>query len=458
MKRYDLLFRYLDGEITRDEDKTLREVIKNDPELGEDFQSFLEIDYHINKINDEFEYPDDFLNEVGNKISNQMVLDNELNQMRKQVRRQYATRFLLVPAMIATFFFAFLISVQNPEIDLLNFSLNRNSGTDVINQPSADSQEINVISSAQKTLSNPIYSNRPISIAKVEQNNDNKAKFIGEIVEKDEISINNDETTNTTNHSIILAIEQTKNSDEPILNNKSNENAIEYQGSISNTNFALNLPINNNLNSEDFYINPKFQSFNSGLFQSALVNNSNIEINSLLGTDLVQIGVNSTNQIISSFTQSFAAEITNGSSLGLEAGYMEFKSNAKKITEISKPNKGGLNGYTVLELENNSSDNPVLIRVEGIEVVNQRLFWVGLFYERNFLNYENFNISSRISLGASDNGVISSLKFLAKYNLTRGIILTFGTDAKIFEGSFNENQINRINSAFSLIYGVKFSF
>jgi len=221
----------------------------------------------------------------------------------------------------------------------------------------------------------------------------------------------------------------------------------------------LNNISNNNLFNEQFTVNPKLQNINLNPFQSSFISQSNIQINSLVGTDIYQVGVSSTNQIINSFTQSFAAEITSGSSLGLEAGYIQFKSNAKKITEISsKPVKNGFNGLTILELDNNSGDNPMLIRVEGIQSINHKMFWVGVFYERNFLELNDFNVSSRVSFGISDNGVISSLKLIGKYNLTKGIILTFGSDAKIFEGSFNENQINRINSTFSLIYGIKFAF
>lgn len=457
MKRYDLLFRYLDGEITRDEDKTLREVIKNDPELGDDFRSFLEIDYQINKINDEFEYPDGFLDEVGNKISNRIILDNELNQMRKQVRRQYATRFVLVPAMITILFFAFLISVQNPEINLMTLSLQNPSDTESMKQPELNTELTKKTLPKPQALRKTTNFNKLQPITSIGLINVNSGELNREIDETEVSSINTTETYDSYEHSIIITKEQSKFNNELELKNNSEKVAVS-QGSSNHTKFTLNLPLTNNLNSDEFQIHPKFQNLNSNIFQPGLVNNSNIEINSLLGTDIVQFGVNSTNQIINSFTQSFAAEITNGSSLGLEAGYLEFKSFAKKITEISKPSKGGLNGFTILELENNSSDNPILIRIEGIEVVNQRLFWVGLFYERNFLNYENFKVSSRISLGASDNGVISSLKLLAKYNLTRGIILTLGTDAKIFEGTFNENQINRLNSAFSFIYGVKFSF
>lgn len=457
MKRHDLLFRYLDGEITREEDKTLREIMKNDPELGDDFQSFLEIDYHINKINDETEYPEDFIDEVGMKISNRIVLDKELNIMRRQLRRQYATRFVLVPALIAAFFFTFLISIQNPEVNLISFS----TGNLESNQISNNSTEINPANTSSLDKVNTKQIKQVTNSEKlITQTSSVENKKIESEINNDNIT--SELMTNINTHSdtfnqsnAIVTTEQSSTEDQPILPN----NIISKPVIQNNFNYQLNEPSMNYYPMEEFVINPKTQTFNQNLYQTALINKSNIEINSLLGTDLVQIGVSSTNQFVSSFTQSFAAELAEGNSLGLETGYLEFKANTKKFTEIStKPSKGGLNGFSVLNQDNNSSDNPVLVRVEGIESTIRKMFWVGLFFERNFLDFDDINISSRITLGASDHGVISSLKLIAKYNLTRGIVLTLGTDAKIFEGSFNENQINRINSAFALIYGVKFTF
>lgn len=455
MKRYDLLFRYLDGEITRDEDKTLREIIKDDPKLGTDFQSFLEIDYQINKINNEMEYPDDFIDEIGMKISNRIVLDNELKLMRKEVRKQYATRFVLVPAIIAAFFFTFLISVQNPEINLLSLPTGNPETNTISNKPPENEnisrfsakvkKQEKFITNSEKLIENK--SSESIITIESENNLSNSNSDFSKIISAHSDTFNNENNVKLT--------QQSQKEDEPILQN----NIVSKPVINNNASMQLDAPSLNYFSSEEFLINPIIQNFTSNIFQASLINNSNIEINSLLGSDIAQIGVNSSNQIVNSFTQSFSAEVSSGSSLGLETGYIEFKAKTKKITEISSKTKtGGLNGFTILEQNNNSSENPVLIRVEGIEATNHRMFWVGLFFEKNFLNYDDINISSRISLGASDNGVISSLKLLAKYNLTKGIILTLGTDAKIFEGSFNENKINRINSAFSLVYGVKFTF
>ncbi len=458
MKRHDLLFRYLDGEITRDEDKILRELIKEDPELGEDFESFLEIDYHINKSNAEFNYPQDFINQVGNQISNQIAVDNQVRQLRNELRRKYATRFVLVPAIFATLFFAFLISIQNPEIDFLAISSNNSDYSKIAkNNLNIEKEKISL-----KKPRKGVFQNKnnltPPSLPSL-----SKSLEIINNSESDNSEIYSD-NLNSSDVTIEYDAEQDYHSSVDVYQKVDKPQFTQLEDAINPTNFKLNksqlnnTSINNLLN-EQFTVNPKLQNINLNPFQSSFISQSNIQINSLVGTDIYQVGVSSTNQIINSFTQSFAAEITSGSSLGLEAGYIQFKSNAKKITEISsKPVKNGLNGLTILELDNNSDNNPVLIRVEGIQSINHKMFWVGVFYERNFLELNDFNVSTRVSFGISDNGVISSLKLIGKYNLTKGIILTFGSDAKIFEGSFNENQINRINSTFSLIYGIKFAF
>lgn len=453
MKRHNLLFRYLDGEITREEDKTLREIIKNDPELGEDLQAFLEIDYQVNKINNEFQYPNDFINYVGNKISNRIVLDNELNHLRKQLKKQYATRFVLIPAIIAIFFFTFLTAVRNPEINLLQVS-SRNFD-----------EKLTQLKEEVKQKSNSEFSRKPI--ATLAKPTYSYSKVTPKVTSTQNYSQPNNEKTLTTNsENLSSSIAKSTTSDNnsssnydqmPITHDQMPHSVeINNQKNINHTQYHLNIPSQRIFQNDDFTVNPKYQSLNSNIFQSALISNSNIEMSTLLGSDIMQIGVDGNQQIINSITQSFATEISNGSTFGLETGFMEFRANTKKITEITK--KSNLGGITILELENNSSENPILIRIEGVELIVQKMFWVGLFYERNFLEVESLNISSRISLGASDYGMISSLKFIAKYKLTKNINITIGTDAKVFEGSFNENQINKLNSTFSLIYGVKFSF
>jgi len=457
MKRHDLLFRYLDGEITRDEDKILREIIKEDPELGEDLQSFLEIDYYINKSNEEFDYPEEFINQVGNQISNRIVFDKDIKKMRSVIRRQYTMKFIVVPAIIAVFFFAFLIKVQNPEIDFFTSSTNNsNSSIFDINNSNYD---IVTKSEKQSIIRKPNDYKYTNSI-NLQPHKHNEFNSKSQEINTETLATNND----ATEVSIQSFIEQKYISMSDNQDNETKQQISPTKDAINQTNrnfnqLQLNNPWDNNSYNEQFALNPKLQNFIITPFNSSLIPQSNIQINSLIGTDIYRVGVNSTNQIVNSFTQSFAAEIAKGSSLGLEAGFMEFKSNTKKITEISsKSMKNGFNGLTILEFENNSSENPVLIRVEGVQSINQKVVWVGFFYERNFLEFNDFNFSSRFSLGLSDNGMISSLKLIGKYNITKQIIITFGSDAKIFEGSFNENQINRINSTFSLIYGVKFAF
>lgn len=451
MKCYDLLFRYIDGEISRKENKELLEMMAKDPELSEDFNTFLEIDYQIEKSNQEFNYPDQFLNEVGSSIHQKMIIDRELAQIKKQLKRDYTKKFVVVPVVLAIIFLSFLISIQNPQLNLqirpnkqenLKFN-NLNSTSFVENRKIGTKQtknkdrtpKLDLIAHDDQNLGQNQQQGEITSDWEIERTNDNKLDFFPtneinstNLAEKFEYSANRDLENKNQFTKTNPALLHTQ-----ISYNKINSVELEFQPNILKTNQIL--PIS---------------------FTTPILTNSKIELNTLFGTDFVQIGVANSNKVVNSFTQSFAARITHNISLGVETGVMMLNANTKKITDITLNNK--FNGSTILSLDNNTDQQPVLIRIEGIETTPKNLFWIGMFFEQNLLEIDKLALSGRLTMGAGDYGAISSLKLIGKYNLSRNFTLTLGTDAKVFEGSFNESGINRLNSTVSLIYGIKITF
>jgi hypothetical protein len=89
----------------------------------------------------------------------------------------------------------------------------------------------------------------------------------------------------------------------------------------------------------------------------------------------------------------------------------------------------------------------------------QKIIWAGLFYEKNLLDFYNFNLSSRIGAGFSGSGMIGNLKVLANYKISNSIDLTVGSESKLLLGqSFNPEAKSKISCTISLIYGFHFEF
>jgi hypothetical protein len=480
MKQHNLLFRYLDGEISREEDQILREQLTQDKELNEDFQTFLEIDYNINKLNDEIEFPDDFLNEIGNNIQTKLAVDQQVRIIRKELNARYTKRFVIVPALIALFISIFVSNIENPFFNLNRiFSANQNE----INEPEVktinnqtNSKKVSSksnISKAKTFANNQILQNDALQIVDdvnltVDQSNLDNNLF--------ESSVNSDKIiTNSRAISSDVSIKDDSNQEFfetisksiPIISlNSTGESATlsdnqdfdkqSSNGTNSYNSYSKSSSINNNYESSSNYSN-RNSSVNYLPFDHSINfsgNFTNIELKTIVGTDFFNFGVDKNSMFVNSFTQSFASKIDDFNKVGLETGYSEFNSKVMKYIEI----KNSKTNSSKLLSQEDSDENPLLTRIENVQSQFERMFLVGVFYELDYLKGENYALSSRLTLGATDVGAYSSLKFMFNYKLFKNVNVTIGSDARIFNGNFNASTQNEINSTLSLIYGLNFAF
>lgn len=481
MNQHNLLFRYLDGEISREEDQILREQLTQDKDLNEDFQTFLEIDYNINKLNDEIDFPDDFLNEVGNNIQTKLAVDQQVRLIRKELNARYTQRFVLVPALIALFISIFVSNIENPFLNLNKvFSLNKNESS----QPLISKQVNNNITTKAKhkiTSTNSYATNQDLDNQSID--NQSIAGFIqsqnsteNKAITTDRMITNSHATTSSITSNIVEDVTNqnyietlgnnlptiTSNNSDGFESRNGNENFGKSNAKTENgiSNYSPTANRNNSNYNNNYNSSSNFASRNSSInylpFDQS-VNFSggftNIELRTIVGTDLFNFGVGKSSAVINSLTQSFASKIDDFNKFGLETGYSEFNTKVLKYIEI-KNNKTS----SKLLSQEDSGEAPLLTRIEDVETQFERMFWVGVFYELDYLKGENYALSSRLTLGATDVGAYSSLKLMVNYKLFKNVNITLGSDARIFNGKFNASTKNEVNSTLSLIYGLNFAF
>ncbi len=455
MKQHKLIFRYLDGEITREEDNLLRDMINQDSELKNDFQSFVEIDYEIQKANDDIAYPENFFNSVEKSIVSRMQEDAYLSNNKKN-RKVVFFQYSIAASILI--FFALLLNIDHfgNQFTKLNKVYTANQNSYMMNNQITNSEQskINKISahnqiqsivSVKETNTN---SNIQKGIDNTEKNNiDFSSLTQNEKTSSNELLNEPNSSISESNHEISVVqpsnIKNSPGQDLSLNNNNNNRNNKEYDNvqKVSLTNDYTNL-----LSGSKY--SPNFNTNFSKVHLSVL------ELNSFLGNDFVCFGVNKSTHLINSFTQSVGASIDNDSKIGLETGYMNFSISQDKYVTI---NEGPLSGSTI-KIENSDNNGSILIRTSGVSLAEQNLFWAGVFYERNFLNYNNFTLSSRLSIGASDIGFVSSLKFVSKYSISKAIDILIGADAKMFTGGATFSPANsNVSSTISLIYGMRIS-
>jgi hypothetical protein len=242
------------------------------------------------------------------------------------------------------------------------------------------------------------------------------------------------------------------NSNVSVNNGRNSTNSFDKS---TNVQLSISSPIQNIDNSFDNSEMPdSFEGFNTEFASfSSKISGSNVELNSFFGKEFATFGVSGVKDLVSSFTQSIAARVDEYTKIGLETGYMQFSGNESKYTIIKN---GNSNSYTILD---NSDEKGELFRIPGTQATDRRLFWAGIFYERNLLEFNKLALSSRMSFGASDIGFVSSLKMIGRYQLLKQVDLTIGADAKLFSGT-KEYFVckNSLGSTISFIYGIRFAF
>jgi hypothetical protein len=491
MKQHKLIFDYLDGEISSEDNKILREILNEDEELQKDFQNFVDINFEMKNDNENFIFPEEFLDSVGNSIVGRMQEDKKLleqKEKRKKLFFQYSlvATFLIISGLILNFYrintpsFSFDKNYSNQSTEKLplmlksdkiaqsndNSSLRKTPLKAMFNSNNFHQSNNKSVFSNKLISQDNIYDEKNVASSKDAQissnssnnqiqDNGNNANFTKEITGNNE---NDNISTNSLN-----------NTDEnKIIESNFSFNSFNAQNKlIENKNINFNQNLQNNLNQTSILSeinekeNPYFDasSFSNHIFPNSHINtivasNKHLDLNSFFGYDLIAFGVTKKNQIINSFTQSVGAEIDNYSKIGLETGFMQYIISEDKYIMITKENSGG----TLIKIEN-SDDKSILVRVSGSSITNKDLLWAGVYYERSMINFDNFILSSRISIGASDYGLMSSLKLIAKYRIAKSIDLTIGSDAKLFSGNgANSTTKSNLNSTISLIYGLRFAF
>ncbi|MGB9701325.1 MAG: hypothetical protein ACPL1A_01210 [Candidatus Kapaibacteriota bacterium] len=483
MKQHKLIFDYLDGEITPEDNKILREILNEDEELQQDFQNFVDINFEMKNDNENFNFPEEFLDSVGNSIREKMQADNDLSEQKKKRKKIYFQYSLVATFLIISGILLNLYQMKSPSLLIEKNMKNQGSETQPLILRSEKLTEGNIIHSSQKSVNekkiiskenNANFSMAKSSLTLNHSNNNQIANSNPQIIANSNIANNSilgnnnpaSPSTELTSNNITNDGTDIGKENRIIETNLGKNNSNSFNFRKDNSNIALNTISqnnlkNNNLNDLKANTNLNFDSnpFSNQIFpkyhsNTIVSSNSLLDLNSFFGYDLFAFGVTKKKQIINSFTQSVGAEIDNYSKVGLETGYMQFVTSEDKYIMINK----GIEGGTLVKIEN-FDENNVLVRVEGTSLTNKDLFWAGIYYERSMFNFDNFILSSRISIGASDYGFLSSLKLLAKYKLTKSIDLTLGSDAKLFSGSgTNSTTKNNINSTISLIYGLRFAF
>jgi hypothetical protein len=433
-----LISKYLDGELTPDEDIILRKTLSEDKLAKLDFDTDVSLHYAIKEDALDIMPSKEFLQATEDRIL-MKILANAPIIDEKSVYKLNIRRFSsLVAAMLI--FTLFNISDLNLKFNFVTSSDLKNESNKV-----EKSNKLNNNKSVKNTTNNEQQINT-INLEPVISNIIDKQNTINNypIIESPNIDVIDDNPTIMTSKTLDKnEIQENKIIVEDL--NKQTVSNDKYYNSLTNQNTIdqrdFNSPMNKNL------INPL----------DFLSQNSDVIVSSFLSNDYYGYNSESSNiRKIASFSQSVAYSMNDNNRIGLELGSTQFSYNDKKTIYIPT-NKIGIGSEVEV---NNSGSNGELIAVSVITPKEQQFFWASAFYENVLVNKSDFSLIGRLGFGASNSGPLTYGRIYLNYNLFQGLYLTLGTEGKYFLHKHYEqnNLINDWRTTASFLYGLQLKF
>lgn len=448
-----LISKYLDGELTFEEDIELRDRLKDNLDEREEFNSAIILTDAIKKDAESIVLPEALAKATEDRILMKILANTPIVE-EKPLRKVYK-RIAFAMAIIA-FLFLNIFTIEDlfkdNNIPDVNIALNK-IRDELIAQQNDIRPQISITFPNTKRNNKSIVYNHTNSISNENGGNYNTNSLI---------------LSNSNNNSNLSPEADKSYPENNTMTKNSNKISDNEQYKTENLSQPLYFFSDNNINKfqKDIQLN---QFFNNSIFNLNNANKENsfnlygkvesgkIELSSFFGTDLSRSGFNAEkNTTITHFSQSIAYSLDNTNKLGIEFGYTQYSYTGNIMVNVP------INGQP-----NNVNENPNIGhgQDEFISVpfpVNQKkqILWASTFYENTFFDYSDFSLNGRIAIGGSNDGPLTYGRFFTKYEFIKGISATLGTEGRLFFAKLPDinNSEKTMKATFSLIYGFQIIF
>lgn len=439
-----LISKYIDGELSSQEDEQLRSIIKNDSLAREKFNKTVELHLDLLEDADTIVVPPALLKKTEDRIMMEILKQApvyKFNDSKKKFNYQNLYKYA---AAVLIFLFSAVLTIRDGAFQLSDIF----SESGILNEAATEDVKSNDINSLDKSVKNISSAksvgkksiarrevNSVINVAAINENTENS--FSGESVRSANAEPQNTDQTIFGN----VAIDTDINNN--ITSDNGNTPIVNYQSNNADINNVKNYELNN-LPSVPFSFGDRFpMEFNE------------IHLTSFVSHDFMHTGIKThDNTSIINYSQSIAYSIDDKSRVGLEVGLTEFNFDMTRYVKV--PASTGKNSK--VEVLDPSKDNLgyILVPVQVQEL--EKIYWGSVFYERTLFNNDWISLSGRLGLGSTSDGIMGLLRFSAKYMVINGIYLSAGTEGRLFNMDIPLAGINGTASSISFIYGVHFQF
>ena len=430
----NLISKYLDSELTPEEDSVLRVMLAEDPAKKREFNEFVELHYLLKQdAQTSLLSEEDFSDIEDNFLMHIMVSQNR----PKVVSKSNFMSEYLAPAMAV--FLVFFVSIYSI------FDVNLTGNSFKLQIPNLKLSLLKEEIPAMQISPKNNFSN--INFQTTNENNlvsgqiENQSE-ISAIESDNIISAVNDSQSNTENQ-VSSTLVVSENNKEEILNSESQVHTSNSE------NIKLNeSPLTSHFSYQDLNL-LQLDYYKNNLIMNDLTFESNIF------ADLNRNGFSPVdNKKLNSFAQSVAIKINDNMKIGVELGVSNYEFIVQKEVAIPYNEIGSFHGDLS---KSRRLPSGILTTIDSKIIYDN--YFASVFVDSKIFESNYFSIKARAGLGMSNGGMLLTSRLYTEVPIYGSLHLLAGLDGRVFQNDnefYNQNGI--FNSNVSFISGLKFSF
>lgn len=458
-----LISRYLDGELSRDEDTLLRSMLAADPAAKEAFDAAIILhgmmkddanSVHL-PLDTAFRIEDALMEHIAQNAAS-VAVSQPIIPIPSTFYRKSRNPVLVLSALLIM-----IVSGRISDSDFL-FQISGIASSKASNTASSSLSESQAFASAlQQAEKSDIFHSKMQS--KGVNRNSKAAQTIAQLSDDPSSRL---AAVNTAQDITVQ--------DESAITERSEKKSIyAYPGFDA----SVALPS---------AISQQRQLQNSGIAQSRLTNtsaltitpattreNSPVSASAFAGTSVVFNSPNSNSQLLS-ISQSIAYDFTEADRVGVEIGYMGmgYQAQGRILVPVQTGTRSKVLGFDDSPIDastGGTKGGAVQVKKNEFEYTSssvhynedKSMYWGGAFYERALSSAGSpLSLHIRAGAGASADGAIGYGRVYARYTVLPGMAFSVGGDARAFTSRSVNQEAAALNTstAVSVVYGLSVQF
>lgn len=439
MRFEELISKYLDSELTFEEDKELRHIISEDPTKKVEFEEYIELSYILKK-----DSTFNLMNEEDQDDIEDNLLMHIMDEQSKVTKKVEFSSYSL--SAVFSVILVFFVSIYTVFDTNIGDSYNKESALFRIAIPNLKLEDLSSNQEYVEVNNSDIENNNSEIVRSIPNSS------ISDVIKNNSLDNNDSQNINENNSSNIANVIITESNDNLIdnsSNSKSNNEDEQIKDIFNSSNLEKNIrSTNSNFANNDLNLLKMNYEQNDLKF-------NDLSFESIIYTDLNRTGFNpSDKKVLNSFSQSVAFKLTEKTKIGVELGKSQYEFTTLKSVTIPYRDLGGYNGSLDGAIR---MPNGLLTKINT--TVNYNTIFANIFYDSKLLVSEKFKINGRLGIGISNGGLLASGRLYADITIYGPLHITTGLDTRVFQNDnlyYNENGI--MNSSVSFVNGIYFEF